>query len=108
LLLDTLAQLDFPVNPQIYHDAALVYYYEDGSERTEPTTLVEFPAYADHLEGLRSALACCGFDPASVAVSSMLDALHSEAGLEAAPKGADYRALRRRKVSGLNRASGLQ
>ena len=31
-LLDALAQISFPVNPQIYHDAVMVYRYADGRE----------------------------------------------------------------------------
>ena len=49
VLLDTLAQLSFPINPQIYHDAALIYRYADGREQTESITLVEFPAYEAQL-----------------------------------------------------------
>ncbi len=45
-LLDTLARLAFPINPQIYHDAAVAYRFADGSERVADKTLVEFPAYA--------------------------------------------------------------
>ena len=33
-LLEALAQVSFPINPQIYHDAALVYRYADGREQT--------------------------------------------------------------------------
>src|SRR5579871_6126747 len=43
-LLEALAQVSFPINPQIYHDASMVYRYADGREVTEATTLVEFPA----------------------------------------------------------------
>lgn len=107
-LLEALARLDFPVNPQIYHDAALVYYYDDGRERTEPTTLVEFPAYANKLSGLRDALQANGFDPDSVIASEMLDDLHSEGRMETAPAGVGYRARRRLKIAGLVRSATLQ
>ena len=59
----SLAQIGFPINPQIYHDAVIVYVYPDGHEETEATTLVEFPAYADRLEEVRRALESNGFDP---------------------------------------------
>ena len=48
-LLEALAQVSFPINPQIYHDAALIYRYADGREQTESITLVEFPAYEAQL-----------------------------------------------------------
>ena len=47
-LLEALASLDFPVNPQLYH---------------RPTeVLVEFPAYLSQVERVREALARQGFD----------------------------------------------
>ncbi len=52
-LLEALAQVSFPINPQIYHDAALIYRYADGREQTEPITLVEFPAYEGRLVEVR-------------------------------------------------------
>ena len=35
-LLESLALLDFPINPQIYHDASLVYVSGDGSQVSQP------------------------------------------------------------------------
>jgi len=61
-LLDALAHLDFPINPQIYHDAG-------------PATLVEFPAYEQRLPGIRSVLETCGFPAKSVTAASMLDSI---------------------------------
>ena len=55
-LLEALAQLQFPINPQIYHDAALRYVYADGREEILPTTLVDFPAYAGRLPEIRRML----------------------------------------------------
>jgi hypothetical protein len=107
-LLEALAELDFPVNPQIYHDAAIVYEYGDGRERTEATTIVEFPAYAGRLTKLRTALEAYGFDPESVTVTGMLDELHSEGPAEPAPPGADYRRRRLCKSAGLTRGGTLQ
>ena len=43
-LLEALAQVSFPINPQIYHDAAVVYRYADDREETEAATLVEIIA----------------------------------------------------------------
>src|ERR1700757_214825 len=60
-LLEALAQLHFPINPQIYHDAALRYVYADGSEEILPITLVDFPAYAGRLAEIRRVLDMYGF-----------------------------------------------
>ena len=47
-LLEVLAALEFPINPQLYHHTAQVS--------------VEFPAYSNQLERIREALAGSGFD----------------------------------------------
>src|ERR1700690_2261167 len=60
-LLEALALLDFPVNPQIFHDAAVVHVMADGSRRETPTTLVEFPAYRGSVKQIRDVLAAYGF-----------------------------------------------
>src|SRR5690348_3551111 len=74
-LLETLARLSFPVNPQIYHEAMMVYLYADGHQETEAATLVEFPAYASQLNEVQQALTASGFDPARVQVTDMLAAI---------------------------------
>jgi hypothetical protein len=56
-LLEALASLDFPVNPQLYHRPAQV--------------LVEFPAYSSQVEQVRHALLQQGFD-AGIQVSRLL------------------------------------
>ena len=89
-LLEALAQVPFPVNPQIYHDAAVVYRFADDHEETEATTLVEFPAYESRLDEVRSAVAAFGFDPACMHLSGMLDEIQAERVLDAAPHGATY------------------
>jgi hypothetical protein len=89
-LLEALAQVSFPINPQIYHDAAIVYQYAGPREKTEPTTLVEFPAFAARLDEVRDALGAYGFDAASIQVTGMLDEIQSEHGVEPAPAGAAY------------------
>jgi hypothetical protein len=96
-LLEALAQLSFPINPQIYHDAALIYRYPDFHEETEATTLVEFPAYEAQLDDVRAALRAYGFDPASVRVTGMLDDIHADSPAEPAPAGAPYVSLLRVK-----------
>jgi hypothetical protein len=69
-LLDALAQLEFPINPAIYHDQC--------------ATLVEFPAYEDRLPEIRQTLECHGFPSGSMRATAMLDQLHSDARREAA------------------------
>lgn len=76
-LLEALARVDFPINPQIYHDAGMVDREARRGEGLEPLTLVEFPAYAGRLDGVRQALAAYGFDAARVKVVSMLEELRS-------------------------------
>lgn len=90
-LLETLALLRFPINPQIYHDAAWNYVYAGGHQEFEPTTLVEFPAYANRLLEIRGALQSAGFDPDTVLVNAMLEEIHSGVHVEHAPAGAAYR-----------------
>jgi hypothetical protein len=94
-LLDSLAELPFPVNPQIYHDAWVARVYADGRRETEPATMVEFPAYAARLAGIRGALARSGFDPDSVWAKNMLEQIHSEYESGPAPPGAPYTSLLR-------------
>jgi hypothetical protein len=89
-LLEALAELDFPINPQIYHDAAAVFVYADGRNVVQPVTLVEFPAYQNRLPGVREAVTHVGFDPACVKSRSMLDDLHSEFDVEPASPGSPY------------------
>jgi hypothetical protein len=78
-LLETLARVSFPINPQIYHDAAVVLAHPDGRCETRTATLVEFPAYDGQLDELRQALTKSGFDPARMQILDMLSELHSEA-----------------------------
>jgi len=100
-LLEALARVSFPVNPQIYHEAAMIYVYPDGRQETRPVTLVEFPAYSGQLEELRAALAAFGFDPERAQVNDMLSDIHAELQAETPPPGADYavRYRRKRRVS---------
>jgi hypothetical protein len=101
-LLESLALLRFPINPQIYHDAALVYRFADAHEESEGTTLVEFPIYENQIEEVTGALEAYGFDRRAVQVIGMLDEIQSEPRLEAAPQGAKwltrYRVKRRAAV----------
>jgi hypothetical protein len=63
-LLDALAQLEFPINPAIYH---------------APAALVEFPAYENRLPEIRRMLESHGFPSASMQATAMLDQLHAAA-----------------------------
>ena len=58
-LLEALARLAFPVNPQLYHRPALV--------------TVEFPAYATRVAEVRDMLEVHGFTAASLEVSRGLE-----------------------------------
>lgn len=89
-LLETLAELDFPINPQIYHDAAVIYVNRDGSQQEEPATIVEFPAYAGHLPKMRAVLEASGFAASAISISPMLDEMHSPAHTEPGPPSALY------------------
>lgn len=101
-LLETLAQLAFPVNPEIYHEAGIVYQYADGHEEWETATLVEFPSYEGHLEEVREALRAAGFERDCVHAINMLDEIHSGCTAEPAPIGSAYVACYRVK----SRAAG--
>jgi len=96
-LLETLAGLDFPVNPEIYHDACLVYEYADGRRESVTTTLVEFPTYDRHLAVVRKAILAGGFDSSSMRAINMLDEIHSDRVPELAPAGSNYVARYRLK-----------
>jgi hypothetical protein len=89
-LLEALARVSFPINPQIYHDAAVVYRYADDREETEATTLVEFPAYEGRLPEVREALESYGFDTSAILAVAMLDEIQSTIHPEPAPPGAEY------------------
>ena len=97
-LLESLAELPFPVNAQIYHDALVARVYPDGRRETEPATIVEFPAYAARLADIRGALATKGFNPESAWAKNMLEQIHSECESGPAPPGAPYALLLRYRV----------
>ena len=63
-LLECLAEVDFPINPQIYHGRP---------------TVVEFPAYERRITGLCQRLRLAGFASSSVTVRPMLEALVAHA-----------------------------
>lgn len=77
-LLEALARIKFPINPQIYHDAEIVTIHPDGTEEIEATTLVEFPAYLGRLEEVHLGLRAYGFSAGAVHVTSMLDELRAK------------------------------
>src|SRR5258708_39014749 len=87
-LLEALAALDFPINPQIYHDAAVVYVDRGGGQQEDPATIVEFPAYAGGLPKIRSVLEASGCGTQAVSVSPMLHQIHAGDRTEPAPPGA--------------------
>ena len=89
-LLEALAEVSFPINPQIYHDAALVYRFADDHEESQATTLVEFPAYEGQLPEVERGLAAFGFEPSCLHINGMLDEIQSTQAIEPAPKGSAY------------------
>ena len=89
-LLEALAQVSFPINPQIYHDAALVSQFADGHRESKPATLVEFPAYEGRLDEVRAALRASGFPSDCLHAVSMLDEIQTDQHVEPAPPGAPY------------------
>jgi len=72
-LLEALAHITFPINPQIYH--------ADGHS-AQARTVVEFPAYAGGLPQVHAALGSSGFDVA-IRVRGMLEELQALLGQEA-------------------------
>ncbi len=62
-LLEGLAGLDFPVNPELQHRTGSV--------------IVEFPAYAGHVEEIRNTIRRLGFDTQSL---NVFGALHAAVG----------------------------
>lgn len=98
-LLETLAGLPFPINPQIYHNATVVYVYADGRNVVQPTTLIEFPAFSGRLPQVREALRAGNFDPGAVSVKGMLEEIQSELDDEPAPPEAPYIRIIRYKAA---------
>jgi hypothetical protein len=92
-LLDALARLDFPINPQLYHDAATVCLSPNGARRVHPATIVEFPAWAGWLPAVRKALVRGGFEESCLSARGMLEDLHTAPREEPAPPGAKYRTI---------------
>ncbi|HEY7389983.1 MAG TPA: hypothetical protein VH640_15810 [Bryobacteraceae bacterium] len=74
-LLETLAQVAFPINPQIYHEAEIEFRDANGRQTSEITTLVEFPAYLARTEDVFRTLELNGFGGHDVLVTSMLQQL---------------------------------
>src|ERR1035438_6042316 len=64
-LLEALALVPFPINPQIHH----------GAE-----TVVAFPAYRDRIAEVERILETCGFAPQSLHSTGMIEEIHAAAG----------------------------
>lgn len=89
-LLEALASLSFPINPQIYHHAGVGYVFPDGREEVVSTTLVEFPAFSSHLGEVKKALRAHGLPQELAHVRSMIQNIHSDVEAELAPAGVPY------------------
>jgi len=96
-LLETLADLPFPVNPEIYHDAAVVCVYQDGRREAEPVVLVDFPAYAVDVGTVKRALSARGFPDDAVWARNLLEGILSEEESRPAPEGAAYTTVIRQR-----------
>lgn len=92
-LLDALARLDFPVNPQLYHEARVVYVRADGVEIEQPATMVEFPAWASRLPEIRGALEAAGLPREFLAYLPVLDAMRQACFRTEPPPGSAWRAV---------------
>jgi hypothetical protein len=76
-LLEALAEVGFPINPQIHHLAGVAYLDRDGKRESTCGTLVEFPAYRSRVDEVRHALERYGLPVDSLEVRSMLAELQS-------------------------------
>ena len=93
-LLEALAKLPFPANPQIYHTAGVGYVLPDGRERREPAIIVQFPAFSSRLGEVRETLNTRGLSPDKAHVRGMLEDIHADSYSETAPAGAPYCSVR--------------
>ncbi len=96
-LLDVLARIAFPINPQLYHDAATLSTSADGETVVRPVAVVEFPAWSGHLPLVKEVLLAAGFSEGCVSVRSMFAEMHSDLIEEPAPVGAPYKTIVRSK-----------
>ncbi len=106
-LLEALARVSFPVNPQIYHQAGIGYVYTDGREEVVAATMVEFPAFSSRLPEVRDVLDASSLPPGAVHVRTMLENIHSDQDVEAAPDGAPYCRVNLYRQLPASRAAGF-
>ncbi|HLI85622.1 MAG TPA: hypothetical protein VKV17_17035 [Bryobacteraceae bacterium] len=90
-LLEALAQVAFPINPQIYHEAEIEVIDPHNRAATEITTLVEFPAYLARVEDVFRILQLYGFDRRDVLVTGMLRELRGPELPGNAPPDSEWR-----------------
>jgi hypothetical protein len=76
-LLEALAAVSFPVNPQLHHQAVLVGIGPGGRREARAVTVVEFPAYENHLAEVKTILEKGDFPPDTVHLCRMLDDIQS-------------------------------
>lgn len=62
--LEALAEVPFPINPQIHHQA-------------QAAVVVEFPAFSSRVDEVRGVLEQHGFNPATLEVRDMLKSISS-------------------------------
>ena len=100
-LLEALAEVGFPINPQIYHQAEIAFVRAGGLTEAAETTLVEFPAYLGRVDEVYGALEAHGFERNSVLVTSMLEELRSPASKEAPGAEMGWAVVSRRSHGGV-------
>lgn len=93
VLLEALGRLDFPVNPEIYHEACVVGVRADGSEEERSVLLVEFPAWSNRLPEVHRAMDELGFPSHALSWAPLLSSLRQPAVAVAAPPDSPYRLL---------------
>jgi len=93
-LLECLAELSFPVNPQIYHQAGLGYVYADGREEFCHGTIVEFPAFSQKLDEIRKVMKASNLPADRLYVRSMLEDMQSDSYSATAPNDLPYRHIK--------------
>jgi hypothetical protein len=76
-LLEALAAVSFPINPQLHHQAVAVGIDKDGRRESHAVTLVEFPAYENDIAEVKAIVGQSGFALENIHVRRMLDDIQS-------------------------------
>lgn len=96
-LLEALALVPFPVNPEIYHNIPPAAPGSSTPGGPLDTTIVEFPAYSGRLPDVCNLLNIHGFDPASVSSQKVLERIRTGVSAQSATGDAGCETERFRK-----------